>query len=448
MSPSVAQDTWQLWDTKLKTYISQTLLGRSDELPGHTSLQLQLPVRCGGFGFIFIVSMHLVLRCHNISLDDLRNHVAALPDDETDEHDVDGDNRSLTVYDDGLVIVGVPFESAQFKRDFLHQQVEEWSRQLVCLDHLSSTQYKSLLFRWCILSKATFLMRNVSPSVAHSAWQAWDNILKTFISQSLLGGVGEFSDHALLQLQLPVGKGGFGFNLPSMHAPAAYLAGFSLGLQSRGDSWDPEIWDAPYQIFQDVLIAYSCHRHFCEASALLPSQFSVDCFALNKVDQRQLAQEVHGRIFNLYQQFAPEIDKSRLRLLSDPNGHAGDWLLVTPTEARLRLANEEFRFASKLRLGLPIAHLPDRCPCSHSNHESQTDSGLGYHSLTCRHRRLTCFIPRHNWILSTWSRTLRLPAFLLMRSLKGCSLGVDLTMKFKMKLKLKMTMQIPTKRIS
>ena len=183
VSPSVAQDTWQLWDTKLKTYISQTLLGRSDELPGHTSLQLQLPVRCGGFGFIFIVSMHLVLRCHNISLDDLRNHVAALPDDETDEHDVDGDNRSLTVCDDGLVIVGVPFGSAQFKRDFLHQQVEEWSRQLVCLDHLSSTQYKSLLFRWCILSKATFLMRNVSPSVAHSAWQAWDNILKTFISQ-------------------------------------------------------------------------------------------------------------------------------------------------------------------------------------------------------------------------------------------------------------------------
>ena len=399
-------------------------------------------------GLVINKAKSRVLRCHNVSLDDLRNQVAALTEDEPDEHGVVGDNHSLAICDDDLVIVCVPFGSAQFKRDFLHKQVEEWSRQLVCLDHLSSTQYKSLLFRWCILSKATFLMRNVSPSIAHPAWQAWDTILKTFISQSLLGGVGEFSDHALLQLQLPVGKGGFGFNIPSMHAPAAYLAGFSLGLQSRGDSWDPEIWDAPYQIFQDVLIAYSCHRHFCEASALLPSQFSVDWFALNKVDQRKLAQEVHVQIFNLYQQFAPEIDKSRLRSLSDPNGHAGDWLLVTPTEARLRLANEEFRFASKLRLGLPIAHLPDHCPCSHSNHESQIDLGLGYHSLTCRHRRLTWFIPRHNWILSTWSRTLRLPAFLLMRSLKGCSLGVDLTMKFKMKLKLKMTMQIPTKRIS
>ena len=100
-----------------------------------------------------------------------------------------------------------------------------------------------------------------------------------------------------------------------------------------------------------------------------------------------------------------------VRLRKDPDGHAGDWLLVTPSEPRLRLANEEFRFASKLRLGLPIAHLPDRCPCSHRNHDSQTDLGLGYHSLTCRHRRLTWFIPRHNWLLRTWSRIFKAAGF-------------------------------------
>ena len=26
------------------------------------------------------------------------------------------------------------------------------------------------------------------------------------------------------------------------------------------------------------------------------------------------------------------------------------------------------------------------------------------HSMTCRHPRLTGYIPRHNWLLSTWSR--------------------------------------------
>ena len=47
----------------------------------------------------------------------------------------------------------------------------EWSRQLDCLDQLSSIQYKTLLLRWCLLSNANFLMRTVSPSVAQDTWQ-------------------------------------------------------------------------------------------------------------------------------------------------------------------------------------------------------------------------------------------------------------------------------------
>ena len=70
-----------------------------------------------------------------------------------------------------------------------------------------------------------------------------------------------------------------------------------------------------------------------------------------------------------------------VRLRKDPDGHAGDWLLVTPSEPRLRLANEEFRFASKLRLGLPVARFPDVCPCGHRNHGPKIDLGLGHHSV-------------------------------------------------------------------
>ena len=68
-------------------------------------------------GLVINKAKSRVLRCHNVSLDDLRNHVAALPQDEPGEHGVDGDDRSLTVCDDGLVIVGVPFGSTRQWQD-------------------------------------------------------------------------------------------------------------------------------------------------------------------------------------------------------------------------------------------------------------------------------------------------------------------------------------------
>ena len=68
------------------------------------------------------------------------------------------------------------------------------------------------------------------------------------------------------------------------------------------------------------------------------------------------------------------------------------------------MTNDEFRFASKLRLGLQVAILPDKCPCGHRHHHSDDDLGLGYHSMTCRLRGLTGFHPRHKWLVHTWAQ--------------------------------------------
>ena len=105
----------------------------------------------------------------------LRDSVSSLFVEDND----DDDNDSLSVCSDGLAVVGVPFGSLEFKQTFLAQEVAEWSRQLDCLDQLSSIQYKTLLLRWCLLSKANFLMRTVSPSVAQDTWQLWDTKITT-----------------------------------------------------------------------------------------------------------------------------------------------------------------------------------------------------------------------------------------------------------------------------
>ena len=168
-----------------------------------------------------------------------------------------------------------------------------------------------------------------------------------------------------MQLQLPVKSGGFGFHHHLEHAPATFLAGFSLGLQSRGDSWKEGVWTSSCSLFPDVQHAYLCHLFYCGTSDILPSAFSLQWFAVNKVDQRQLAQEVHVRTEHLYEHIRTKVDELRFRSLVAPGGHAGDWLLVTPSETRLRMTNDEFRFASKLRLGLQVAVLPDKCLCGH-----------------------------------------------------------------------------------
>ena len=103
---------------------------------------------------------------------------------------------------------------------------------------------------------------------------------------------------------------------------------------------------------------------------------------------------------NLYQETSTKIDRVRFRSREDPQGHPGDWLLVTPSEPRLTLANDEFRFIFKLRLGLQVAALPDDCPCGHRNHEPQVDLGLGYHSMNCHLRGFNGFAVRHKWLVS------------------------------------------------
>ena len=207
-----------------------------------------------------------------------------------------------------------------------------------------------------------------------------------------------------MQLQLPVKSGGFGFHHHIKHAPAAFLAGFSLGLQSRGDSWEEGVWTSSCSLFPDVQHAYSCHLLYCGTSDILPSAFSLPWFAVNKVDQRQLAQEVHVRTEHRYGQIRTKVDELRFRSLVDSGGHAGDWLLAIPSLPPLRMANDEFRFASKLRLGLQVAVLPDKCLCGHEHHNDQVDLGLGYHSMTCGLRGFTGFNPRHKWLLHTWAQ--------------------------------------------
>jgi hypothetical protein len=94
---------------------------------------------------------------------------------------------------------------------------------------------------------------------------------------------------------------------------------------------------------------------------------------------------------------SPNISRhDAVRLDSVAENHTGDFLVTIPSSRALRMSDNTFMYASRLRLGLPPANnLPQDCPLCHV--------ALGpsaHHFFDCPHSRCLTVNNRHNAVVS------------------------------------------------
>ena len=86
---------------------------------------------------------------------------------------------------------------------------------------------------------------------------------------------------------------------------------------------------------------------------------------------------------------------SRQRMASCSAANAGAWLLALPSSRQLSLSDDDFRIASRIRLGLPpLPSLPVRCSCGAA--VAGVDDA---HFLPCRQLCPTALTHRHDSVV-------------------------------------------------
>ena len=93
------------------------------------------------------------------------------------------------------------------------------------------------------------------------------------------------------------------------------------------------------------------------------------------------------------------------RLLSLRQTGSSLWLQTIPTEAALRLTDEKWVWAARLRLGMPVPSIDDKCSgCN--QHDAYVNNS--WHSVACVPRSGRTITDRHNQVLAVIARFCRL----------------------------------------
>ena len=93
------------------------------------------------------------------------------------------------------------------------------------------------------------------------------------------------------------------------------------------------------------------------------------------------------------------------RLLSLRQTGSSLWLQTIPTEAALRLTDEKWVWAARLRLGMPVPSVDDKCSgCN--QHDAYVNNS--WHSVCCVSRSGRTITDRHNQVLAVIARFCRL----------------------------------------
>ena len=95
----------------------------------------------------------------------------------------------------------------------------------------------------------------------------------------------------------------------------------------------------------------------------------------------QILQNEQGRqVFRKFKQCRTPPDNARLK--SCCGSHSGAWLLCVPKDEHSRLGTEAFRFACRLRLGLPMRGSPTFCSLCRKHIDN-----FAIHPFSCPHQR-------------------------------------------------------------
>jgi hypothetical protein len=272
-------------------------------------------------------------------------------------------------------------------------------------------QIAALLLRVCALPRVGYLTRVMPPSATAAALDVFDGMVTATVAEKLGLPPGPVSNEVSTLIHLPVRLAGLGLRSQSATAPIAYLASLAQAAQdvcrvksARPDSLtlvtDANVFDS----YRRIVATGYFGRERDEDAIQLPGEAGqfLEHFREGGARslQHALLEDVEKAAYNaLFEEASPE---ARARLLSCSGTGAGAWITAIPTEAEYVMPDDSYRYAVRLRLGLPPSEtLPPVCVCGASL------TAYGNHFLVCQLLFATSTTTRHDRLVRTFAALAR-----------------------------------------
>jgi hypothetical protein len=327
---------------------------------------------------------------------------------------------------DGIIVCGVPVGSAQFVRNHVRSVADDCIRIARAIgaaqraseqgsgsERMDSLQGLFTALRLCVATKYNHLMRTVQPEATTPEAERIDAAVYQVALELIMctpdfAGIDVMHEGGLVWararalLHLPTRKGGVGLASLAATAPAAFVGSVALTGKSalRVAAWKapltqmrlgphvpsaaaaPQLEPPPakplpraFDVFPGLVELYSPPP----PNIKLPAPDSLVSDSTPRV-QRQLADAIHEQAALEFEHSLAGDTLALAHYAGLRGTYSGAWVdALRGRDRRFRLRDDEFRAAARIRLGLPVAAIPDqpRCKCDAAARASQ------YHFFTC-----------------------------------------------------------------
>ena len=266
---------------------------------------------------------------------------------------------------DGFTVLGVPLGPPRFVEAEFQLVISKSQLLINKLPLLNDPQISFALLSKCFgFCRVSYFLRCSPPSFTSSLSSSFDSLMvKTF--ESIIGK--DLSEHAKLQLSLPIKDGGMGIRSCSKHAPAAFIA----SLNACESHISRVIGPSPTILSLEKKDALSYLSKSLGSNLLgnLPLSYSQKVIS-EAIDKASLASLLDQSSF---------ASVSRIRSCSGPHGSLLLYAPLSPSRG-CKLNSQEFSFFISSRLGLAnLCNSGDKCNLCKKDLDP-----LGYHFSICK----------------------------------------------------------------
>jgi len=308
----------------------------------------------------------------------------------------------------GMVILGVPVGTNEYKTKFFNEKIDEYIKEASCIKNLNHYQSQWCIFLYCLQSKITHLLRLIHPDITIPLLGR----LMQFDARLLLnlfdlnGLDNELKKKIASQFYFKISEGGFQKKNYLHTAVSAYL-GSALTVFSyvqkevknlfpltNGNSWSYNLSCLLFRTRQVIegnsIILPSINDsddHMGHIGSYLSSlmtanhQGSYLNFPFQKL-QKRFSEVLYNRVTKVNERPPPD-DSSSASSDRCNQFYSGKWLFLAPTPTTF-FDNHTFRTAIAIKLNLDLIEEGNRkCPACLKPLDSK-----GHHCLSCQHAEL------------------------------------------------------------
>lgn len=286
-------------------------------------------------------------------------------------------------------------------RRWLVEEMQKSHGQLFTLlkDKRMPSQVAFTLLRMCGVPRVLYWLRTSPPEATYDLADKFDELILETASSIL--AIPSFDTMARKQLCLPVKKGGFGLRAMGQCTDAAWISGFAQAIQyCTSFINDGRISDTLISTVEESVGRINERIGY---EALPPTVHEFWTRFTEEPATPGLQKEIMEKITE--QEFinimkAGGVSNSNMlnaRWTGIQAKHAGLWITTTPSHYLFRIADEHFRTAARIRLGLTPHEAIRTCQCGTSL------TGDPYHFLNCKLLLGTSTV-RHNTILQALTK--------------------------------------------